>query len=533
MAATVGLSLLGKQEAGNGLYVPLSIESIRLFAPLPATFTAQVNIVAEKPGRFVTFDGQFAAGDGAVLASFNGFCLRWVQSVKPDHSGGATAATHATLPQRLLMLGIRGAEAPELFDRILTGGERQVVVSSVSLPELRSTMRRPKVAPRPTRKASVGANEPARMNPVERKIGEFWSELFGVSNVGLQDDFFALGGHSLSAVRLVAKLRKEFGVELALAAFFETPTLQALAAKVAALAGIDTASASDEPASETASAESRPAVAGSPAPWSPLVPIVRGEPGRRPLFCVHGGGGNVLNFKALADRLKGHPFFGLQARGVDGRQAPMERIEDMAAAYIDAARSADPQGPYCLIGYSGGGVIAFEMAQQLIRAGDKVALLIMLDTLAPTAASRPIPLSAKLWNARHHPLQYVFGWPRRSREVKIARQKEQEALGYVARGERLPDGLLEIRLMSAYMAAQNKYNPVSYPGKLTILTAGEADLRYRRAGPYLGWEGLALGGTDVHSVAGSHFSMMSPPGVDEIAAIILKEVARSEEGGSR
>src|SRR5206468_12126080 len=115
-----------------------------------------------------------------------------------------------------------------------------------------------------------------------------------------------------------------------------------------------------------------------PRAWSPLVPICRGEAGRRPLFCVHGAGGNVLNFKIISDRLgPQQPFYGLQAQGVDGRLQPLKTIEEMAAQYVEAIRSVDARGPYQLAGYSGGGVIALEMAQVLKREGAQVQLVAM------------------------------------------------------------------------------------------------------------------------------------------------------------
>src|SRR4029077_8113983 len=115
-----------------------------------------------------------------------------------------------------------------------------------------------------------------------------------------------------------------------------------------------------------------------------LVTIQRGVDPLIPFFCVHGSGGNVLNFRDLSQAMgRSQPFYGLQSRGIDGVSRPHHSIEEMAAAYVTEVREVQPEGPYLLGGYSGGGVVAFEMAHQLTAAGEAVALLVMFDTFPP------------------------------------------------------------------------------------------------------------------------------------------------------
>src|SRR5690606_37216807 len=108
-------------------------------------------------------------------------------------------------------------------------------------------------------------------------------------------------------------------------------------------------------------------------PWAPLVPIRTGGT-RTPLFLAHAVGGNVLNYQHLAKKLPAdQPVYGLQAIGLDGHTPPLQRVEDMARRYVAEIRQVQPQGPYRLAGGSMGGIIAFEMAQQLVAAGQQVA----------------------------------------------------------------------------------------------------------------------------------------------------------------
>ena len=186
-----------------------------------------------------------------------------------------------------------------------------------------------------------------------------WEEVLSIRPIGVTDNFFELGGHSLLAVRLFALIDKRLGKKLPLAALFRGATVEGLANIVRQNC--------------------------SPEAPSSLVPIQpRGN--KRPLFLVHPAGGHVFPFVGLAQCLgPDQPCYGLQARGVDKSQEPHTRIEDMAACYIEAIRSVQSEGPYLLGGWSMGGEIAFEMAQQLHAQGQHVALLALLDARIPSA----------------------------------------------------------------------------------------------------------------------------------------------------
>jgi thioesterase domain-containing protein/acyl carrier protein len=529
MAATFGLHLIDAGERAQNVFVPLSVERIRLLAPVPRRVTSRVDLRGGPQSRLAAFDVRLYAPDGTPVAVFEGFTLR---GVPPQAMAQQAPARRApSLTDAMLACGIRGEDAQPLFARIFSGAERSLVVSSIDIDALRRAMADAAPRPAPRRAAAAGEATGAGLNPVERTLAEAWRELLGVQEIAGDDDFFALGGHSLAAVRLFARIRKHFAVDLPLATLFQAPTLGALAAVVAQHAGLDTAPAESAPRKPGSNVI--PLVTRS---WSPLVAICRGSANRAPLFCVHGAGGNVLNFKVISDRLGAEqPFYGLQAQGVDGRLAPLASIEEMAAQYVEAIRAVDARGPYQLAGYSAGGVIALEMAQQLKSAGASVSLLAMIDTLSPTAARRKVSHLKKLWLMRHWSLDFALQWPGRRRKGKLADAAYALALERLAQGEPLPPELAEFHLFRSFVAAQDRYCPRTYDGSIALFKAMQADTQYLGAGPALGWEEHVRGSIRVTNIAGSHFTMMAEPGVSELIHALRLELglARAEPDAPR
>lgn len=218
--------------------------------------------------------------------------------------------------------------------------------------------------PRPTQTRSESEKSfVAPRDEMEGKLAQIWQSTLGLQSIGVRDNFFELGGHSLLAVRLLALIEKSFGRRLALATFFQGATIEQLAEALRQQSQVQL-----------------------PAP---LVPIQTGN-AKTPFFCVHPASGLVSSYTLLAKYLgPDQPFYGLQARGVDGEAEPHTQIEAMAAEYIAAIRFVQPKGPYLLGGWSLGGVIAHEMARQLQEQGEQVALLVLIDaTAAPTLAAK-------------------------------------------------------------------------------------------------------------------------------------------------
>lgn len=182
-----------------------------------------------------------------------------------------------------------------------------------------------------------------------------WQKLLGLDSIGADQNYFDLGGDSVMAVHLFSLIEERFHIKLPLATLFEAPTINELAAILQAEA---------------------PSTG-----WSPLV-VIQPNGSRPPFFCVHGAGGNVLIYRELSQDLgSDQPFYGLQAQGLDGKCPPLTSVEEMAALYAKAIRRQQRHGPYMVGGYCGGGLIAYEVAQQLRSQGEEVALLAMFDTM--------------------------------------------------------------------------------------------------------------------------------------------------------
>jgi thioesterase domain-containing protein/acyl carrier protein len=209
--------------------------------------------------------------------------------------------------------------------------------------------------------ASTLARETVYVAPRDRmelQLAALWQQVLEVPKIGIHDNFFDLGGHSLKAAHLYFLLEQVYGGRLPLATLFQTPTIAELA-------------------SVLSQEDWTP-------PWQSLVAI---QPNGTaiPIFMVPGVGGNVLVFSQLAKRLgPNQPSYGLQARGLDGKEAPFISVPEMASHYVTQIRSIRPNGPYIILGSCTGGLVAYEMAQQLLGLGQAVTLIVM-DTWHPSS----------------------------------------------------------------------------------------------------------------------------------------------------
>lgn len=341
----------------------------------------------------------------------------------------------------------------------------------------------------------------AAMNPVaaqrrtpprdalELRLCRIWERTLGVPRIGITDSFFDAGGHSLLAVALAAAIEKELNYHLPLSAIFTARTIEAQAALLRQRA---------------------------PAVRTPLVPIRTG--GARPLFLVHPTGGNVLCYAELADHLGAdQPLYGLQDPGLYESSSPYASLEEMAALYIEAIREAQQHGPYLLGGWSSGGVIAFEMAQQLRRAGEDIALLALFDSQAPLDAipvddSRLVTSVAKL-----------LAWMADAEERESTSVDDLADLGRAARLLPPDAGDADVRqLFSVFRSnvdAVSRYTPCVYPRRVTLFRATEPlPDRVRLSAMHrppktatFGWESLAT--VRAYDVPGHHLNMIAAPHV--------------------
>jgi pimeloyl-ACP methyl ester carboxylesterase len=208
--------------------------------------------------------------------------------------------------------------------------------------------------------SSVSGGKRIPVTDSERLLSDIWKEVLGQQDIGVDEDFFALGGHSLIAVRMMVALEKKTGFRLPMAALFQAPTIEKMSRILDTHEGRTYAKA--------------------------LVPIKpRGT--KDPLYVVHGIGLTVMIFHSLAEYMDAdQPVFGIQARGIDGDVDPPGNIEEVAAQYISEILEQNPNGPFYLAGYSLGGIIAYEMARQFRALGKEVKMLVLMDTYAGDVA---------------------------------------------------------------------------------------------------------------------------------------------------
>ncbi len=248
------------------------------------------------------------------------------------------------------------------------------------------------------------------------------------------------------------------------------------------------------------------------APFSPLVLIQAGS-GTTPFFCVHGAGGNVLNFRDIARRLgEDQAVYALQARGVDGAP-PLETIEQMAELYLASVRRVQPRGPYLFGGYSGGGVIAYEMAQRLHRSADDVALLALLDTFRAGIRPTPAPLTTHLLQLWKEGFSYL--WRRAKHKVSQRLDDlstELKIRFYMSQDKPLPFALRDLQLTRTFLEAADRYEPERYPGRVVLYRATQVEPAFRHAGAKNGWDDLTPN-LEVVDVPGDHDSLVHEPNV--------------------
>jgi amino acid adenylation domain-containing protein/non-ribosomal peptide synthase protein (TIGR01720 family) len=273
--------------------------------------------------------------------------------------------------------------------------------------------------------------------------------------------------------------------------------------------------------------------APSRLPWPPAMVPLKASGSRPPLVCIHPAGGDVLCYRDLAQALDGErPVYGLQAHGVAAGEAPLTRMEEIAERSLTVLRAAFPSGPYHLLGWSFGGLVAYEIARRLTAAGEEVALLAVLDAgpkpKAEAGEERPHLDAADLLADEFRAVLAVTA-------EEIRALPEGERLPWLfARAEavgKLPAGLDPAyveRLLATFQAHQQAalaYRPRPYPGRLTLFRAvGDLASRPDLA---MGWNGLAAD-LEIVKVPGGHEDMVAPPHLETLAVKLRELLARGE-----
>jgi amino acid adenylation domain-containing protein len=338
-------------------------------------------------------------------------------------------------------------------------------------------------------------------DPVEAKLVEIWKHVLNVDHLSLNDNFFELGGHSLLAIRLLTEIEKEFGCNLPLAALFEYSTVEEIARLI-----------KSDPSARI---------------WPLLIPI-RPQGTRPPLFLMPGGGGGVFYLRELVAQLeKDRPVYGLQSIPPELRSRGWIPVAEQADKYIQEIRAIQPHGPYYLLGHSSGGIVVYEIACQLIRAGETVGLLGMLDTYPP--GLRPMaPPGERLAIHWQNFLDSGSGEARVNYIKGRLQQLVARSIGktpFLAAAARL--GMIPEDRTTVATLIQDSYQPPHYEGTLTMFRVQDRR-HYERDEPLLVWERYAQK-VELINVPGNHRTLLNAPHVQRLARLLQEKLSTPEE----
>ena len=440
-----------------------------------------------------------------------------IEALKSEENRSSASGSSSTIPASIK----RRSERYENLARTLATGKD--VLHAVRL--------------RGARKRTLPGAPTKPITDTERKLLSLWQEVLDINGLGVEDDYFALGGTSLLAARLFAEITRRFGVKLRLTSILEAPTVRALSRRL-------------EPQRIERS--------------STLIELKPGGP--RNLFLVHDGDGETLLYLNLASHMPGDlAVFGIEPRRIPGVPLAHARIEDMAAFYVEEIRKIQPHGPYLLGGMCAGGVIAHEMALQLVRMGESIELVALLDAATPQAPKRRGRITEQRLGRLTQALADVRAKKRSSignalSIISTASRKLTNALRWeimrlgkelsVSLRFRLLRGLLarqlpwpwlvpQLTVRQIYDSAETNYVPKPLSVASSVLLRariGEAsDTPYREiyADDTFGW-GEVTQDLIVVDVEGGHSSMLQEPFVESLAAELMPHIGyKSEPAPSR
>jgi acetoacetyl-CoA synthetase len=404
------------------------------------------------------------------------------------HSGKASEAAMTDAVNGLPVRNLEALRNPACLDKIR---EARVLQAA---------------APMPTDTPPPAAASWRSRVEMEHTLQTIWERMLGCSPIQPDDDFFELGGNSLMVARMLAEVHRITGRELALTAVLQAPTISQLSRMI------------------------------DDAAWAAPAPLVQLRPGTgRPFFMVHSMSGTFLELWAVLRVMDTRrPVYGLQARGLESGQHPHVRVSDMAADYIRLMRGVQANGPYDIGGYSFGGLVAFDIAQQLHRAGETVELLSLIDT---QVHGRYLPL--RQWI--HHRAMRVMGtvhtfrslsnpdrlsYLQKKSVVLIDRirvgfglkPKRPDLVGDLVREANFPPELRRVR--GAMLLAMRDYRPEPYPGKAVFLRA--SDSGGNDSLPF--WRKVVRGGLDVSIMPGNHDEMISGANAKTLASALARHL---------
>ncbi|MEP2281000.1 amino acid adenylation domain-containing protein [Maribacter sp.] len=340
----------------------------------------------------------------------------------------------------------------------------------------------------------------------EKLVSDVWKECLFLDSVNLHDDFFELGGHSLIAAKVMTRLEEKSGQRLPLSSLFEYSTVKSLASLLK--------------------------IEENTVTWDSMVPI---QPNglKTPMFIVHGAGLNILSFKTLKDHMDSdQPIYGFQAKGLDGKEELLQSVEEIASHYNEALLATQPKGPYKLAGYSSGGIIAYEMAKQLMAKGETIATLALLDTYAyahygkSTSLGKKLAYGNYLANKTLHVLKqlsnregfkYRVGVTKANLKKLFLRLKKDKT----TLSKTDYDWEYESRIIE-HNKVVDRYHLKPLSIKVDLFRIEDA-IDYTHDSVHLGWKTFAKDGIELHYVPGDHLSMFYPPN-DKVLSTTLQKI---------
>ena len=403
-----------------------------------------------------------------------------------------------------------------------------------------------KSLPAPAWGSELGAQGPR--NELEAAVARVMGKVLNAEHVGVTDDFFLIGGHSMLAVRLVGLLNRELGLSLNLRSLFENPTVEKLALAIR-----------PPPAAAGSAPRAWSAASSQPAEATELdvLSLIRAGQGGTPVFFVHDGFGETLAYRSLAYRLRAElPVYGLYPLAAQGVGMVHTRIPAMAAHYVERLRSVQPHGPYLLAGLCAGGVVAFEMARQLQQQGEAIGAVVLID--ANDVAARKRIGRYALAQIRRHGLQFAqrAAWSqpwlsaRAAAELaaNIVRMAGHQLGSRLAsalhnrrvarlqacldKGELPPPSLRTLSVDQIYNFAElNHADPGSLNADVLLVRAthgngdiGDEPFVNLYADPLLGWGGRVRGTVHAVDLPGGHYSVFQEPHVQALATSIQAHI---------
>lgn len=365
-----------------------------------------------------------------------------------------------------------------------------------------------KALPAPSHANVSAAHEfVAPRNETEQKVAAMWMELLKVEQIGIHDDFFDLGGHSLMAIKALSRIREEFGVDLPLATLLQAPTVAQLAALLH-------------------KEDYKPT-------WTLLVPV-RTSGNKPPLFLFHAHGGNVLDYHPLVNHLESdQPVYAFQARGLDGNIIKDATLSEMAAAYVAELRAFQPEGPYFLGGFCLGGLLALEAAEQLTAAGQKVALVMLIQSIHPEAMEfKPgTPAIKRFWYQAQKRASLEWENFLHGRKGHLSERlwhlwdvvRVRVSIAYrnmTGKDLYMSPELSKLFFFEAlgveHKKAMDQYRPGPYRGDAVVFRASE-QLQGLIADQRMGWDKTFLGKLEICEVPGHQQNLLLEPNVSQLA----------------